>query len=66
MDPGTAWGFLFSLFLPFKATSLAYGNSQARRPIGVVAAGLYHSCSDALGSEPCLWPTPRLTAMPDP
>ena len=38
---------------------------KARGPIGATAAGLYHSHSNA-GSEPCLGPTPQLTAMPDP
>ena len=43
----------------------AYGSSQARGWIGAAAAGLHHSPSNAR-SEPCLWPTPQLTAMPDP
>ena len=33
--------------------------------IGAVAAGLRQSHSN-VGSEPCLQPTPQLTAMPDP
>ena len=40
-----------------------FGDSQARGPIGTVAAGLRHS---NLGSKPNLWPTPQLMAMPDP
>ena len=54
--------FLF-LFLSFSgATPAAYGGSQARGLIGAVAAGLRLSHSNA-GSEPCLQPTPQLTAM---
>ena len=56
----------FCLFiLLFKAAPTAHGSSQARCHIGVMAAGLHHSHSNT-GSEPCLWPTPQLTAMPDP
>ena len=44
-------GFLFVSY--FRAAFEAYGGSQARGPIGAVAASLYHSHSDA-GSEPCL------------
>ena len=44
---------------------MAYGGSQARGPIGVVAAGLPHSHSNAR-SEPPLGPTPQLMAMLDP
>ena len=44
---------------------MAYGGSQARGPIGAVADSLRHSHSNA-GSEPCLRPTPQLTATPDP
>ena len=40
-------------FFFFKAAPMAYGGSQARGPIGVTAAGLHHSCSNA-GSELCL------------
>ena len=43
--------FVFLLFL--RATPKAYGSSQARDQIGVVAAGLHHSHSNA-GSEPHL------------
>ena len=40
--------------LPFLGPLLtAYGGSQARGPIGAVAAGLRQSHSNA-GSEPCL------------
>ena len=44
----------FSFFgLFFRAAPVAYGGSQARDPVGVVAAGLHHSHSNT-GSEPCL------------
>ena len=35
--------FFFCLFVFFRATPAAYGGSQARGPIGTVAADLYHS-----------------------
>ena len=55
-------GFIY-LFSLFWAVHTAYGGSQARSQIGAVAAGLHHSHSNAkLG----LWPTPQLTATPDP
>ena len=44
---------------------MAYGSSQARGWIVATAAGLPHSHSNT-GSEPYLWPTPQLMAMPDP
>ena len=53
------------LFAISKATSVAYGGSQARGPIGAAATSLCHSHSN-MGSEPCLQCTPQLTAMPDP
>ena len=57
--------FFFFFFLLFLwAAPAAYGGSQARGPIGAVATGLRQSHSNA-GSEPCLQPTPQLTAMPD-
>ena len=40
------FSFFFS-FLLFRAASAAYGSSQARGPIGPVAAGLCHSHSNA-------------------
>ena len=55
----------FCCFLSFRAASVAYGGSQARGPIGTRAAGLLHSHSNT-GSEPCLQPTPHLTATLDP
>jgi len=58
--------YFIYLFLSFsRAAPVAYGGSQARGPIGAVAASLRHSHSH-LGSEPRLQPTPQLTAMPDP
>ena len=44
---------------------MACGGSQARDPIGTVAAGLPHSHSN-VGWEPCLRPRQQLTATPDP
>ena len=51
--------FVFS-----RATPEAYGDSQARGLIGVVATGLRQSHSN-VGSEPRLQPTPQLKT-PDP
>ena len=64
------WFFFFFLFFffffgLFGAAPVAYGGSQARGRIGVVAAGLHHSHSHAR-AEVCLQPTAQLTAMPDP
>ena len=44
---------------------MAYGGSQARGPIGAVAASLHQSHNNE-GSEPRLQPTPQLMATPDP
>ena len=60
----TGFPFLFFFFYYFRATPLAYAGSQARCPIGAVAAGLCHSHSNT-GSKLCLWHTPQLTAMLD-
>ena len=57
--------FFFFFFCLFRATLMAYGGSQARGLIGAVAASLCQSHSNA-GSELRLWPTPKLTATPDP
>ena len=57
--------FFFFFFGLFRAAPMTYGGSQARGLIGATAAGLHHSCSSA-GSEPCLQPTPQLTATLDP
>ena len=48
-----------------RAAPEAYGGSQARGIIGAVATSLCHSYSNS-GSELHLWPTPQLTATPDP
>ena len=56
--------FFLCVFLPLsRAAPAAYGGSQARGPIGAVAASLRQSHSN-VGSEPRL--QPQLTAMPDP
>ena len=60
-----AFFFVFCLFAISWAIPSACGGSQARGPIGAVAAGLRQSHSN-MGSEPCLQPTPQLTATPDP
>ena len=57
--------FFFCLFAFSRAAPAAYGDSQARGPIGAVATGLRQSHSNA-GSEPRLQPTPQLTATQDP
>ena len=57
--------FFFFFFWTFRATPVVYGSSQARGPIGSIAAGLCHSHSN-VGSQPHLQPTPQLKAMPDP
>ena len=57
--------FFFGLFAISWAAPSAYGGSQARDPIGAVAAGLGKSHSNA-GSRPHLQPTPQLTATLDP
>ena len=49
----------------FRAAPVAYVDSQARGPIGAIAASLNQSQSNA-GSEPCLQPTPKITATLDP
>ena len=55
---------IFLLLLLFRAAPVAFGGSQARGPIRAVATSLYHSHSNR-GSEPCLQPTPQLTATLD-
>ena len=57
--------YFFCLFGISWAAPTAYGGSQARCPIGAVAASLCHSHSN-VGSELRLQPTPQLTATPDP
>ena len=53
------------LFLSFREAPASCGGSQARGPVGAVAASLGHSHSNA-GSELRLQPAPQLTTMPDP
>ena len=50
----------FSFCLFFRAGVAAYGGFQAKGRVGAVAG---HSNA---GYEPCLQPTPQLTATPDP
>ena len=54
----------FVFFLLFRATLVAYGSSPARGQNWAAAASLLHSHSN-VASEPCLWPTPQLRAVPD-
>ena len=44
-------------FFFFRAAPVAYGSSQARGQIRVVAAGLHQSHSNAGSTKPRLWPT---------
>ena len=44
---------------------MAYGGSQARGLIGAIVTSLCQSYRN-MGSEPCLQPTPQLTATPGP
>ena len=55
--------YIYIFFLLSRATPAAYGGSQARDLIGVVAAGLHQSHSNAR-SETSLPPTPQLLAGP--
>ena len=54
-----------SLFFLERGVLVAYGGSQARGPVGTVAAGLCQSHSN-LRSVPCLRLTPQLLATLDP
>ena len=56
--------FYFCLFAISWASPAAHGGSQARGRIGAVATSLCQSHSNT-GSQPCLRPTPQLTAMQD-
>ena len=56
--------FIF-IFCLFRATLTACGSFQARGWLRATAAGLHHSHSNAR-SKPPLWPTLKVTAMPDP
>ena len=53
-----------SFFFFLTASSMAYGDSQARGLIGAASAGLRHNHSNA-GSKPHLRPTPQLMATPE-
>ena len=58
--------YLFFAFLSFsRATPMAHEGSQTRGLMGAVAISLCQSHSNT-GSKPHLWPTPHLTAIPDP
>ena len=57
--------FYFLSFCLFRAAPAAYGDSQARGPIGAEAAGLHQSHSN-VGSKLHLRPTRQLVATPDP
>ena len=56
---------LFFVFGLFRATSTAYGGSQARGRNGATAVGHSHNHSNE-GSELPLQPTPQLTEALDP
>ena len=59
----------FFFFLPFRATPVAYGSSQARGEIGAAVVGLHHSHSHSHSHteyELHRQTIPQLTAMPDP
>ena len=58
------WAYI-CVFAFSKATPAMYGDSQARGLIWAVADGLCQSHSN-VRSEPHLWPTPQLMAIPDP
>ena len=51
-------------FFLHRAEPTACGSSQAKGRLGAVAAGLRYSHSNTR-SEPRLWPTPQVMAMPD-
>ena len=53
MEVGILFYFVYFFIYIFSVTPAAYGGSQARGQIGVIAAGLYHSRSN-VGSEPSL------------
>ena len=61
----TGFCFVLFCFCLFRATPMAYGGSQARGQIRVVAASLHHSHSNA-GSQLSLRSTPQFTAKLDP
>ena len=55
--------FLFFFFVFLGLYPWHIGSSQARGPIGAVAASLRHSHSN-MGSKLRLWPTPQLMEIP--
>ena len=56
---------LFLFFSVFKASTKAYGSSQAKGRMGAAAAGLHHSHISAR-SEPHFWPVLQLVATLNP
>ena len=61
--------FIYLLIFVFpRAARVAHGGSQARGPIGAVAASAFARATAMLdpGSKPRLRPTPPLMATPDP
>jgi len=64
-DCGTESFFFLLLFAISWAAPAVYGGSQARGPIGAIAAGLHQSHSN-MGLEPRLRTTAQLMAMLDP
>ena len=59
--------FFFFFFFFLRAAPAAYGGTQDRGQIRAMAAGLrlYYNRNNTR-SEPCLQPTPQLTATQDP
>ena len=57
--------FFFGLFASSRAIPTAYGGSQARDPIGAIAASLCQRHSN-VGSKPLLQPPPQREATRDP
>ena len=57
--------FIYLFILLFRAAPWAYGGSQAKGLIRATASSLHHIDSNE-GSEPCLQPTPQLTATLNP
>ena len=53
--------YFILFFCLFRAAPTAYEGSQARVPVGAIAASPCQSHSN-VGSEPLLQPTPQLTA----
>ena len=45
--------FIFFVFCPFRAAPMAHGGSQARGPIGAIAASLHHSRNTTNPSHVC-------------